>query len=134
MARAERCLREGWHCSEVMVIAVGGYYFGRVEETLVRAATSFAGGMGDTNLDVCGALTGGLMVIGALHGRSQKGKNDGECMQLAARYRQLFLAAFGETVCERVKADWVRRHGGSCAVLVREAAGLLVDVLEEGER
>jgi len=132
MARAERCLREGWHCSEAMLIAVDGYYFSRVEETLVRAATPFAGGMADTNREACGALTGGLMVIGALHGRSQKGKNDGECMRLAARYRRLFLTAFGETVCERVKAGWVRRHGGSCAFLVREAAGLLVDVLEEG--
>ncbi|MDP2966726.1 MAG: C-GCAxxG-C-C family protein [Pelolinea sp.] len=77
-------LNAGYHCSEAILLAVGGHYLGEVTPQAVRISTPFAGGVGSTRMELCGALTGGLMVIGGLAGRESMDINDDSCQALAA--------------------------------------------------
>lgn len=115
-------------------MAVGEHYLDEINPQTLRVSTPFAGGIGGTNQGLCGALAGGLMVIGALHGRIDPETNDDQCMDLAALFREKFLEHFGCSRCADLKDNWVEKgSNGTCADLAAQAAGLLVDVLEGKE-
>ena len=111
------------------MLAVGEYTLGRVDDRTLMLTTGFAGGVGDTRQDVCGALCAGVMIIGALHGRAQAQADDRRCQRLATRYRERFFQAFGSTNCGELR----RRHS-SCSVLVEQIAHVLMDVIEADQQ
>ena len=96
-------------------------------------ATGFSGGLGDTREELCGALSGGVMVIGALHGRSSRDEDDKPAIERAEAYRARFLERFGHVQCQVLRDTVVKVPDGleTCGGLVAEAAKLLMDVLEE---
>jgi C_GCAxxG_C_C family probable redox protein len=129
--RAGDLMDAGYHCSEAILLSVGGHYLGDVSPQAVRMSSPFAGGIGSTKLELCGALTGGLMVIGGLAGRENAVNKDERCQALAAAYRAEFLRAFGWLKCQNLKEHWIGTAGQeSCRVLVEKAAGVLVGVIE----
>ena len=135
MGKARGYLNADWHCSEGMLLAVGEHYLGEINPGVLRSSTAFAGGVGGTNEELCGALASGLMVISALYGRTDAQTNDDRCMDLAAAYRARFLEHFGNIKCADLKEHWVGKNGQeTCAELMADAAGVLVDVLEGEEK
>jgi len=131
MDRARDNLHSGWHCSEGILLAAGEYYFPEVLPGLIKIAAPFSGGIGGTHQELCGAFTGGLMAIGALHGRTSAAINDDHCIALSVAFRIRFLDHFGFLRCEDLRNHWVGKPGQTdCAELTAQAAGLLVDVLE----
>jgi C_GCAxxG_C_C family probable redox protein len=96
-------------------------------------ATGFSGGLGSTKQELCGALSGGVMVIGALFGRSSLEEDDQPAIDLAVQYRQRFLEAFGYTRCQELRDEVVDAPGGlgSCGQLVEQAATILLELLDE---
>lgn len=131
-ARAGELMGQGYHCSEAIWLSVGGRYLG--EETAwkaLRLASPFAGGVGGTREELCGALSGGLMVIGGLCGRKDGPMPDEECQALAAEFRAAFLREFGWVRCCDLKENWVGKSGqATCRELVERAAGVLLSVIE----
>ena len=119
-----------------MLLAVGEHALPSWSIEYVRMATGFAGGVGDTQQEMCGALSGGVMVIGGLHGRMRLSESDGPALTLASRYRQRFLAEFGDTQCARLRENAVYAAGGlgSCAALVERAATILLELVAEAKR
>ena len=135
MEKARGYLNAGWHCSEGILLAVGEHYLGEINPGVLRSSTAFAGGVGETKEELCGALAGGLMVISALYGRTDAQTNDDRCMDLAAAYRERFLERFGHIRCADLKEHWIGKKGQeTCAELVADAAGVLVEVLEGEEK
>lgn len=121
------------------MLAVGGQYLEDPEpqcpsvSALTRVATGFSGGLGDTREELCGALSGGVLVIGALFGRTKSDEDDRPAIDLAARYRERFLETFGYTECSALREKVVDVPGGlgSCGKLVERAAIVLMDLLDE---
>ncbi len=131
MEKAREHLNAGWHCSEGILLAVGEHYLGEINPQALRMSTAFAGGVGLTNEELCGALAGGLMVIGAMHGRTDPRASDDRCMHLAAAYRERFLEHFWHIRCEDLKEHWIgEKDQETCAELVADATGILLEVLE----
>jgi C_GCAxxG_C_C family probable redox protein len=101
---AEALFRGGFSCSQA-VLAVFAKDFGLDRDTALKIAQGFGGGISLTD-DICGALSGAVMVIGLRYGRTK-------AEDLAAKDRtyaavRTFLSQFAE------------RHGGkkSCTGLV----------------
>ncbi len=121
------------------MLTVGEQYLVDVEpwcgemDALVRVATGFSGGLGDTRQELCGALSGGVMLIGALFGRTSLEEDDQPAVDLAARYRERFLETCGYTRCSDLREQIVDPPGGldSCGELVEQAAMVLIGLLEE---
>lgn len=124
--RAADLMANDWHCSEAIFIAVGEHELGEVSEQMIKMTTPFAGGVGGESKDMCGALTGGLMAIGASGGRADSSVNDDDCLALATNYRNAFLDKFGSVICSELKQ-------GACGDLTRQACLLLMDLLEESK-
>jgi hypothetical protein len=72
-----------------------------------------------------------VLVIGGLLGRTRLGESDRPALEFTARYRQRFLAEFGDTQCAKLREKVVHAPGGlgSCAVLVERAAMILLALL-----
>ncbi len=115
------------------MLAVGEHLWGTVDERLRRVTTAFSGGLGSTHTELCGALSGGAMIIGALRGRASLAEESAPCKALAARYRQAFLERFGMTICGDLRSHGYGGDGIPCAVLVEQAVSVLLDVLAEAE-
>jgi C_GCAxxG_C_C family probable redox protein len=112
------------------MLAVGEHAFGNLDPGMVRMTSGLAGGVGGTHEEMCGALSAGVLVISALHGRSDLHEDDQLVYQLATRYRELFADEFGTTCCGPLR-DQVQAPGGlgSCSFVAERAALILLDVL-----
>ena len=117
-----------------MLLVVGEHVLGDLEPQCARMATGFAGGLGDTQQEMCGALSGGVLIIGGLLGRTSLDEDDAPALALVTRYRQRFLAEFEHTQCVRLREKIVYAPGGpgSCATLVERAATIFLELLAEG--
>ena len=117
------------------MLAVGEYTLGELALQTVRMTTGLAGGVGSSHQEMCGALSGGVLVIGGLFGREDLSQEDETALKLVRRYRDGFLRRFGETQCEKLR-ERIHAPGGlgSCSVLVERAAALLLGLLEAAER
>jgi C_GCAxxG_C_C family probable redox protein len=112
------------------MLAVGEHLLGEVEERTLRMMTGMAGGVGLTLQELCGALSGGVLIIGALHGRTTPDEDDSTCAQLSAEYREKFLNEFGTTCCQEIRNQGFGSGGKwPCSELVERAAGILLQTL-----
>ena len=130
--RAGSLLNQGYHCSEAMLLVVGGALLDEFSPQVLKISTPFAGGIACTYDDLCGALTGGLMVIGGLFGRADAKKSDNRCMAVTKRYRDAFLQEFGWLNCCDLRERWRGKPGQEdCAELVEKSAALLLEIISE---
>ena len=102
---AEDYYRNGdFYCSEAVVKTIIDEFQIDVSEDVIKMASGFPVGMGGMGC-TCGALTGGVMAIGLIYGRSQgKDPKVNKAMELSAKLYQIF--------CERHKVS-------CCKVLTR---------------
>jgi C_GCAxxG_C_C family probable redox protein len=115
------------------VLAVGGQLWGEVDPQILRMSSGLAGGLGCGHQELCGALSGGSMIIGALHGRTSPDDDDAECNRRVSEYRARFLQEFGTTCCQELRDNGYGSEGQwPCSVLVEGATGILWDVLAAG--
>jgi len=117
------------------LLTVGEHVLGDVARRNLRMATGLAGGVGNTHQEICGALSGGILVIGGVAGRDGLRDDDGPALGLATRYRERFLSAFSNTQCSKLR-EMIHSPGGlgTCAVLVERAARILLELLDEASQ
>jgi C_GCAxxG_C_C family probable redox protein len=116
------------------VLAVGEHLLGQVDDQVCRMATGLGGGVGGTQQEMCGALSGGVLLIGALYGRTGADEDDSRCMQVASRYREQFVRAMGTTRCGELRAGRCGSSGTPlCATLAERAASILLEILADAE-
>lgn len=87
-----------FNCAQAVAVAFADAFSGGAEEA-VRLACGFGGGMGRAQ-EVCGAVAGGVLVLGARHGR---GLEDPK-----TRTEETYA-------CVRCLMDNFAAHHGSCA-------------------
>jgi C_GCAxxG_C_C family probable redox protein len=68
MHKAVCCFREGFNCSQAL-LSTYGEQFGLDKELAYKIANVFGVGMGMG--EICGAVTGAFMIIGAKYGKSK---------------------------------------------------------------
>lgn len=115
------------------MLAVGEYALGEIDERTLRMTTGFAGGVGDDRRYLCGAFSAGVMIIGALYGRTQTDVDETKCFIDVRRYRERFEGQLGSVTCSELRAEM---YGSGriepCSVLVERAVKILLEVLDEG--
>jgi C_GCAxxG_C_C family probable redox protein len=115
------------------VLAVGEVLWGQVEDRVRRMTCGLAGGVGGSHEELCGALSGGALLIASLYGRTSADENDDECNRLVCVYRERFIEAFGTSRCCDIRESGYGSEGRwPCSTLVERATIILLDVLGEG--
>ena len=114
------------------MLAVGEHLWGQVDGQNRRMTSSLAGGAGCSFQEMCGALSGGTLIIGSLYGRTSADEDDSECNLRVCAYREQFLQHFGRTRCQDLRDSGYGSDGQwPCSALVEQAALILWQVLDE---
>mgnify|MGYP001040957628 FL=1 len=141
--RARKNFSLGYNCSECVFEAVLGELDLGLSPDMVRLATGFGGGVGLYG-DSCGAMTGAVLAVSAVHGR--RALPEGEGVEVAQKSKQQFYgrpglyrifnqipneiaAKYGSTLCRELTRKWqnqwlCREHALSCRELITDAGGI----------
>lgn len=128
VAFAAKCWAEGYNCAES---TLRGVCFARevpLTDSAKRMATPFGGGIGRSE-DLCGALTGGVLGIGATLGRLTLADDKLKSYESAKRFYDAFRERFGAVkCCDLNKGDFKSpEHRERCGEFVREATRLALE-------
>ena len=140
--KAEKLFREGYNCSQAVFLAFGDVT-GLDPEAAAKLASPFGGGMGRMR-EVCGAVSGALLVLGAVEGYSTPGDPEAKKLHYE-RVRDLarrFSEKNGSIVCRELLAGVGATVGGDpeprteefykkrpCPNLIRDAADIVSEML-----
>ncbi|MCU0859926.1 MAG: C-GCAxxG-C-C family protein [Thermoplasmata archaeon] len=124
---ASACFAGGFNCAESVLRGVCLAQGLDTPEACLRMATPFGGGVGRAE-DICGALAGGVMGIGAAVGRTSPGEDKARAYDAANALFKGFAAAFGSVRCRDLnKGDFKSpEHSARCTGFVREATRMAV--------
>lgn len=133
-----------FHCSQA-IAAAGQEKLGKGNDEVIRAMGAFGGGLGG-NGEVCGALAGGLAVIGLRYSRANADEKENprmwaDAQELVRRFRDEVVNQGDTILCRNIsQVDWKDRemvkafYKGDkvkvCIRIVGETAMLLGEMLE----
>lgn len=110
---------------------MGEHLWGQVDDRVLRMTSGLAGGVGCSQQELCGVLSGGTMIIGAQYGRTLPEEDDSECNRLVCLFRDRFVEAFGTARCCELRESGYGSDGQwPCSTLVERATKLLLDTLD----
>ena len=119
---------DGFCCSEAIFISVATYFEKEFDTRIIRVATPYRAGIGLSKESICGAFSGGLLVIGYFFGRDSGSESDVHCQELASRFLEKFNSEFSSLQCsELIKMD-------ACKQLTGRTAELLVEILRDEKK
>ena len=144
--KAELLFREGYNCAQAIFCAYAEE-IGMDRMTAAKLVSPLGGGMGRLR-EVCGAVSGALMVIGQLYGYGTPDKGDAKARLyfLEQTYAKRFAAKNGSYICRELlglesgpsvptpdarTAEYYQKR--PCPQLCRSAADLLDELIEEIE-
>lgn len=115
------------------MIAVGGHYIDPLPDILVRVSCPFGGGIGGSQDELCGVLSGAIIVLGALWGRTSTDEPEELVRELASKVQREFVAYAGTSTCRPIR-DSLPVREKRCLPVVLAGCRLLVEAIEEGLR
>ncbi len=129
-----RHFQSGFACAEVVSKTILDLFSDSPRPEVIRAASGFNGGIAGTQGGLCGAFTGGIIVLGSLTGRAEPGDSLKELGVLIRQYQDAFLEKFGSINCP----DLIRRFGDEndpmgCVKLTAGSTVMLTDILHDFE-
>lgn len=147
--RARKNFSLGYNCAECVSEAVLSLVDTGLPPEAKKVATGFGGGVGLFG-DTCGAITGAVIAVGAVHGRSSlpEGADPKESAKKAGQqlygkpglYRMFnqipnrFKAKYGFTCCRDLTSKWhdawlCRDHALHCREIITDAAGIAAELV-----
>lgn len=123
------------NCAETILYAANEEYNLGLDKTALKIAAGFGGGMGIDS--VCGALTGGIMVLSVLFIKDRAHESD-RVKNLAKELFKRYKEKMGDIDCLPLKE---KHHNDKikCLNVIKEAGIILDDIIKrelalEGER
>lgn len=130
-------MHQGYSCSQSVVLAFASE-LGIAQDVLLRIASGFGGGMGRTG-NVCGAVSGAVMVIGLKSGYSSPEDKAGKekLYDMVAEFHKKFQEIYGAVDCpallgynlanpdDRQKARDAGLFKNRCPLFVQDAVKIL---------
>lgn len=105
-AKAEEKFRNGtFFCSESVVSVLNQFMDYPYSEEVVRLASSFPIGMGKAQC-LCGAVSGGQMVLGMAYGRLEGEGMDPKMFPVAKGLHDYTVKEYGATCCRVITRQW----------------------------
>ncbi len=124
--------KTGYNCAESIVQAFNDLLGVPMDRNVVMMASGFGGGLGHAGC-ICGALTGSVMVLGMLRGRTDATQDRTLIYDLAREFHNRFEQQFGATCCRSLNQFEfdTPEHLRNCLKITGGTAKLLMEFLSE---
>jgi C_GCAxxG_C_C family probable redox protein len=123
----------GFLCAEVITRTLSEIFADQTNPGLLRSASAFCGGIGGSTKELCGAFTGGILMIGHLQGRDKPGESMADCGRMISTFRERFISDFGTTSCPELLKNF-EASGDSkleCVRLTTHATAFLAEMIDQ---
>lgn len=144
MTRSEKALEyfsNGFNCAQSVIVSFTDI-LNIEEETALRIASGFGGGMGGMQ-ETCGVVTGAFMVIGFLKGKYKDGDDDSKELtnNLILEFTHKFIESYGSINCKAlIDFDLSTKEGKDkaaeedvfakkCTIFIKNSVELLEEIL-----
>jgi len=136
---ARNRFKQGFSCSQ-SVFSAFALQFGIDEDLALKIASPFGGGFARQG-EVCGAVTGALMVIALRYGTITPEKKE-EIYKISQEFMRCFESKHGSIICRKLtgynlripsqykKANEVKVFEKKCPLLVEDAAAIVKSLIE----
>jgi C_GCAxxG_C_C family probable redox protein len=125
--------KSGLCCTEAIVKAVVEIYADQTCDAIPKIGSGFCKGIGRSGEDFCGAVAGGVIALGYLHGRSSGDEDLANPCRYAAEFRDRFLSKYGTTNCGQLLSNFgEQENAAKCKAMTAKAAGIIADMLSGG--
>lgn len=124
--------RKGYNCAQAIVCTYADL-FGIDKQTAYKMSEGFGLGMG--MMEICGALTGGLMIAGLKNssGTESPGATKGATYKIDRIMGEAFEQATGSLLCSEIKGRDTGMPLCSCESCVRHSAQIVESILLDME-
>lgn len=121
---------QGYHCSEAVTRTLLELVHGSADPALMKTADAFMGGIAGTQQHICGAVSGGLIVLGSLFGRTLPDEDDSLLTSLCLEYLHNFKTNSGSDslLCFELRE---RRKVPSCTPYVQLAVSEALAIINQ---
>lgn len=147
--RARKNFSKGFNCAECVLEAVLEHVETNLPKDVLKLATGFGGGVGLFG-DTCGAISGAVLAVSAVYGRSELPENEDRKAAMHAAAQQLYgkpglyrifnqipnrlNEKYGHTQCREIAAQWqdqwlCRDHALHCREIITDAAELAASLI-----
>ena len=132
--KAGNYYKSGFNCAEAVFLTFREYLAPEISPETVKLVTGFGGGLGHAGC-LCGALTGSIVALNMLKGRTSPQEKRDVPYDLARRFHDRFEEKFGYTCCRALNpypfdTKEYLRH---CIKITGNTAKLLMEFLQENE-
>ena len=140
--RSGELFDSGFWCAESVLLAVAESK-GIESDLIPKIASGFCAGISRTN-QLCGALSGAIMAINLLYGRSKPDESMDKNRFLVQEMIEMFKDKFGSTNCRELTGCDLETEEGyklyysnnlniKCRNFVTEAVSMAILLIEQGE-
>jgi len=126
---AEEKRAEGYNCCQAVILACRELC--GLPEEAACAGYCFGGGMQCGS--VCGAVTGGLMSLGAAMPKREPNDNRPLAKTAALELEERFQQKFGTLLCSEIVRDNGKRICGDCVAFCVENTADMIEKMNKGE-
>lgn len=102
--KGEDLYHEGYNCAEAVARVSKSEGLADLSEDSIRSASVFGGGMANRG-EICGALVGGLIALGAKYGRTTNAEDNEALYQKASELMKDFEDKNGTIFCIRTRRE-----------------------------
>ncbi|MCI1945511.1 C-GCAxxG-C-C family (seleno)protein [Clostridium luticellarii] len=123
----------GLYCSEAILQVFNRELDLKLNDTAIKMSTGFGAGLGASKC-CCGSLTGAVLVLSAVKGRTSAEEDVDEVFALTKKLHDEFKRKFNATCCRILtkSVKWGQpEHHENCEKIVAGAVEILVDILNE---
>lgn len=114
------------NCAETILYAANEEYGLKLNDKTFKSVAAFGGGMGIEG--ICGALTGGLAVLGIIFVKDRAHESD-KIKELSQEFINRFNEKLGTYNCKELKERY-RNDEIRCTRMLEEAADLLDEIIK----
>jgi C_GCAxxG_C_C family probable redox protein len=124
--------KEGYNCTESIVMTFREELDPDLSPKILKLFTGFGSGLGEAGC-LCGALTGSVVALNMLAGRTDLSQSRDSAYELAQEFHDRFQERFGATCCRILNQHpfETKEHLTTCLKITGNTAKLLMEFLQE---
>lgn len=124
--------KDGYNCAEAVFITFREYLAPEVSPETVKLVTGFGGGLGHAGC-MCGALTGAIIALNMVKGRTSHEESRNPAYETAREFHDRFFEKFGSTCCRVLNQHPfdTPEHLKNCLKITGNTGKLLMEFLQE---
>ncbi|HWQ77915.1 MAG TPA: C-GCAxxG-C-C family (seleno)protein [Anaerovoracaceae bacterium] len=132
--KAGNYFKEGYNCAESIFLTYREYLAPEMDPSMVKLVTGFGGGLGHHGC-MCGALSGSIVALDMIKGRTTNQESRDGAYELANQFAEKFEEKNGATCCRALNPHpfGTQEQRTNCLKIIGNTSKLLMEFLEEKE-